>query len=205
MTAGAIQRTTEALQELIVSTTDSAVMIGSPEQRPADGPGISLFLYHLTPNADLRNETHHRPPVGNGAVRAEPVEALPFDLRYLITVFRTTGTDPAASPTELLTLGKIIQALQANPVLTGARLPGQTVRLTPDPVSVDEMNRIWGLLPETAYRISVAYLATPVFVEGSETLSGELVRGVKRHTGVATDPPDLAGRHSSQQGEGLEP
>jgi hypothetical protein len=61
------------------------------------------------------------------------------------------------------------------------------------------------LFPESAYRTSVVYLATPVFVEGPAMPEGELVRKVDRRTGVATDPPDLAGRRSRLQDEVFEP
>jgi hypothetical protein len=201
MTADAIQRTAEALQSVLASATGGAVMIGSPEQRPADGPGVSLFLYHLAPNPDLRNEPHHRPRAGDVTTRTGPVDAVPLDLRFLITVFRTLGGDPAASPTELRTLGAIIQALHATPVLTGARLPGQTVRLTLDPVPVEEMNRVWEMFPQTAYQLSVVYLASPVFVEMPPTLAGEPVRRVDRHMGAAKDAPDVAGRRPRPFGE----
>ena len=109
--------------------------------------------------------------------------SIPFDLRYLITVFRPTNPGGGGSPVELLRLGQIIQTLHATPVLTGARLPGQTARLTPDPVSMEEISRVWGLFPETAYQTSVVYLATPVFVDATPVLAGPRVREVHRPVG----------------------
>jgi hypothetical protein len=42
-----------------------------------------------------------------------------------------------------------------------------TLRLTLNPISMEDMSRIWGAFPDTAYEISVAYLVTPVAIEST--------------------------------------
>jgi hypothetical protein len=58
-----------------------------------------------------------------------------------------------------------MQVLQASPNLTGVPVQGETVRVTLDPVSSEEMSRIWTLFPAANYRTSVVYLATPVWID----------------------------------------
>lgn len=184
MTADAIQLTTEALKGLIETTLGPGeIFVGPPSEPAAGAASASLFLYHLVPNAELRNEPHLDGLRSGGLPNMGEHNSIPFDLRYLITVFRPTSPDGGGSPIELLRLGQIIQALHATPVLTGARLPGQTARLTPDPVSMEEISRVWGLFPETAYQTSVVYLATPVFVDASPVPVGPRVREAHRRVG----------------------
>jgi Pvc16 N-terminal domain len=183
MTVDAIQLTTEALKGLLETTLGPGeIFVGPPTEQAAAAASASLFLYHLVPNAELRNEPH-LDGLRGGLPNAGAHNSIPFDLRYLITVFRPTSPDGGGSPIELLRLGQIIQTLHATPVLTGARLPGQTARLTPDPVSMEEVSRVWGLFPETSYRTSVAYLATPVFVDAPLVQAGPRVREAHRGAG----------------------
>lgn len=189
MTADAIQLTTEAFKGLLEtalleepSINQADVFIGPPSDPFASASAASLFLYHLVPNADLRNEPDLaalRAPPNDPTAANDPI---PFDLRYLITAFRPASADSDSSPIELLILGAIIRAVHATPVLSGARLPDQTVRLTPDPISMEEISRVWGLFPETGYRTSIVYLATPVFVD-TTLIAGPRVRQVERPFG----------------------
>ena len=188
MTVDAIQLTTEALKGLLETRLGAGeIFIGPPSEPAAAEASASLFLYHLVPNAELRNEPR-LDGLRSGAPDSPGThDSIPFDLRYLITVFRPTRPGGGGSPIELLRLGQIIQTLHATPVLTGARLPGQTARLTPDPVSMEEISRVWGLFPETAYQTSVVYLATPVFVDAPPVLAGPRVREVHRRVGAGQE------------------
>lgn len=195
MTADAIQLTTEAFKGLLETALQEEsidppdVFIGPPSDQLASAASASLFLYHLVPNADLRNEPDLaalRAPPDDPTAANDPI---PFDLRYLITAFRPASADSDSSPIELLILGAIIRAVHATPVLTGARLPDQTVRLTPDPISMEEISRVWGLFPETSYRTSIVYLATPVFVD-TALIAGPRVRTVERPFGRISEVED---------------
>ncbi|MFY2826031.1 DUF4255 domain-containing protein [Ruegeria sp. MALMAid1280] len=189
MSANAIAMMTEALRSVLEATVSGTVFTGPPSDSQAGSATASLFLYHLEPNADLRNSPYldglrSRGAPGTGEPEGNPPSAaIPFDLRYIISVSREPGLAPGSSPNELITLGQIIQALHATPVLTGAKLPGQTVRVTPDPVSMEEISRVWSLFPETPYRTSIVYLATPVFVDADEALFGQRVLEVTRSAG----------------------
>jgi hypothetical protein len=80
----------------------------------------------------------------------------------VVSVFRLPPN--GADPEELRVLGRLVQALAAEPTFTDPVLPGQTVRLTPEPYPIEELSRVWGLFPTTPYQTSIVYLATPVIV-----------------------------------------
>jgi hypothetical protein len=61
-----------------------------------------------------------------------------------------------------------MQALQADPELTGAAVSQDVVRVTLEPLTTEEASRIWALFPTANYRTSVAYLATPVWIDPQE-------------------------------------
>jgi hypothetical protein len=177
----AILNTTEALKtRLEQAIGPDQVYVGPPIKDDVKGLKASLFLFNVVPNRDLRNIERVAPRPSGSAPSALSVrvEALPVDLRFLISVFRS-GTDPS----ELSTLGEIMLRLHLDPTLSGGILEGQVVRVSLEPYAVDELHRIWGMFPEESYRTSVVYLASPVFIEeplalGPPVLSRELKQGV---------------------------
>ncbi len=192
MSETAIEQTTMALKSLLEQAiTPGKVHVGAPIKDERSSKEVSLFLFHIEPNAELRNERRfERPPaVGPASRPAEQIDALPLDLRYLITVFRK-GDISTADPNELTTLGQIIQVLHAQPTLTGSQLPNQEVRLTPEPYPMEELSRVWGLFPNEMYRTSMVYLATPVFVEVTDLTAAPPVLRRRQKTGVISDAPD---------------
>ena len=62
-------------------------------------------------------------------------------------------------------LGFVLQALQGEPELTGTAVQHETVRVTLEPLTTEEASRIWALFPEANYRTTIAYLATPVWID----------------------------------------
>lgn len=197
MTERAVSDVTEALRELMEQAMGAAtVYVGAPNRTDVGNHLASLFLFHIEPNADLRNaDRFAAPPAIQPA--DQPVEkrnALPLDLRYLVTVFRRTGEGGAGDPNELTALGQIIQILHTQPTLTGTRVPNQVVRLMLEPYPMEELSRVWGLFPSDSYRTSVVYLASPVFVEAGAVTVGGPVQTREQKTGLDTNPPDLLGR-----------
>lgn len=171
MKADAILRVTESLRKrleaaLVSSGTPGTVFVGPLDDAEASGAALVLFLYRIVPNANLRNR-EHRPP----SSLAPPIvyqNSLPLDLYYLITVGTTSE---ATEETPLRWLGYAIQAIQAEPDLTGSAVGQETVHVTLEPLSTEEASRIWALFPTANYRTSVAYLATPVWLDPPDALS----------------------------------
>lgn len=171
MKADAILRVTELLRKrLEAALTNSGlpgtVFVGPLDDAEASGAALVLFLYRIVPNANLRN-SEHRPP---SSVTPPNVyqNALPLDLYYLITVGTTSE---ATEETPLRWLGYAIQAIQAAPDLTGPDVGQETVHVTLEPLSTEEASRIWALFPTANYRTSVAYLATPVWLDPPDVLT----------------------------------
>ena len=166
MKGNAILRVTEALRErlktaLAASSVPGTVFVGPLDDADANGAALILFLYRIVPNASLRNREHHVAVTGIPPVLVFH-NALPLDLYFLVTV----GTKPGASEeTPLQALGFVIQSLQAAPELVGSAVEHETVRVTLEALSTEEASRIWALFPTANYRTSIAYLATPVWID----------------------------------------
>jgi hypothetical protein len=166
--ADGILRVTEMLRERLKQALlnsgipGATVFVGPLDDADASGAMLILFLYRIVPSATLRNSDHR--VVSSTA--PPPVQvfhnSLPLDLYYLVTV----GTIPNSSEeTPLRALGFAMQALQAEPDLSGPDVSNETVHLTIEPLTTEESSRIWALFPTANYRTSVAYLATPVWID----------------------------------------
>jgi hypothetical protein len=168
--ADAILRVTELLRKrleaaLVSSGMPGTVFVGPLDDAEASGAALVLFLYRIIPNANLRNSEHRIP--SNVAPPTVYQNSLPLDLYYLITVGTTSEANEEAP---LRSLGYAIQAIQAAPDLTGADVGQETVHVTLEPLSTEEASRIWALFPTANYRTSVAYLATPVWLDPPDVL-----------------------------------
>lgn len=167
MSADAIIQVTKAmsarLQRALVASGDpGSVFVGPLDDPDSQGASLILFLYRVAPNASLRNR-EHRVPSSNPA---SPVlvfqNSLPLDLYYLVTV----GTRPGMSEEVLLrTLGFAMRELHLDPDLVGQEVGHETVHTSLEPLTTEEASRIWTLFPTANYRTSVAYLATPVWID----------------------------------------
>ncbi len=196
MSETAIFDTTELMRARLERAADAAnqVHVGPPLRNEIGSAKLSLFLFHMEVNAELRNQERLAtpPPAAPAAQAGAVLDALPWDLRFLITVFRTPDSS-VAQPNELTTLGQVIQEFHARPTLAGAALGDQVVRVTPEPYPMEELSRVWGLFPQDVYRTSVVYLASPVYIEVGPEKTGQPVQRREQRTGVDVDGPDLGG------------
>lgn len=166
MKADGILRVTEALRErlkvaLASSGVPGTVFVGPLDDADASGAALILFLYRIVPNPSLRNRVHR---VESTDPKKPDVfqNSIPLDLYFLVTVGTTQG---ASEETPLRALGFVIQQLQDDPNLTGPGLSYETLRVTLEPLTTEEASRIWALFPTANYRTSIAYLATPVWID----------------------------------------
>jgi len=194
----ALSQVTLALQRLVhtalggVGQPDDQVFIGPPVPTQVGARPVSLMMFHLEPNQELRNTER----LIDGA-SSDPMaqDALPLDVRYLICAHRQASP---TTPNELLALGQVVAELQAAPTLGGGLLPGQEVRLTPEPYPMEELSRIWGLFPNAPYVTSMVYLATPVFIDARDAIRGAPVESRRLDSGVSAETPDMFGNGASQ-------
>lgn len=176
MSAEAISRVTTALQARLQGAVAAAADPGSVFVGPFDDPQakaapLSVFPYRIVPNASLRNTVHRVRSSSPPPPYIEHRDSLPLDVYYLVSV----GSRPGTSEEPLLrVLGFAIQTLQRDPelpastVTTGGMnvsLGSDPVRVTFEPLTTDEMSRVWALFPVANYRTSVAYLVSPVWID----------------------------------------
>ena len=151
---------------------DKTVKLASPAAVDPDGHiRITFYLYDVSVNGHMQNQQQPF-DAAEGSRSGEPVY---LDLRYLMTAYPTRvsgGSDDTADEHEVL--GRAIQILQDNRILTGPTIGGtfldnETVHLSIDPDGAEQSISIWNTFDERPYLPSVVYLATPVIIESDES------------------------------------
>lgn len=147
-------------------------------------PALSLFLYRVIENAELRNAPRKRLP--DGTTRRQPMV---LELCYLLTPWGSRpnelpATDEQATLEEHRLLGLALQAfydhaeigrteLYEDPDPTKPRVwnPVDSIQLVLEALSIEEMYRIWDA-SELGYRLSAAYRARVLSLESAEVRGG---------------------------------
>jgi hypothetical protein len=175
MSADAIYQVTRALRLRLEQVAGSGkVFVGPLDDPDVGSASLILFLYRIMPNASLRNREHRIPSTASPPVVVFN-NSLPLDLYYLVTV----GTTPGNNEELLLkVLGATMQALQLDSELMGPKLSYEAVHLSLEPLTTEETGRIWSLFPTANYRTSIAYLASPVWIDPQqpETVAALVVK-----------------------------
>ncbi|UPZ32233.1 DUF4255 domain-containing protein [Streptomyces sp. LRE541] len=179
----AIAHVTQALALLIEANLqpeiDMAVKVEprKPSADPPPEPTITVFLYQVTPNTSQRGaDLPTRASDGTLLKRA----AAALDLHFLISAY--------GDETELVgqrLIGSVVRTLHEIPVLpldiielagekpylaeSDLAEAAQRVRFTPTVMDIDETSKLWGMLHQTPYTLSVVYQAALVLIEGRET------------------------------------
>ncbi|WP_432117482.1 DUF4255 domain-containing protein [Streptomyces sp. bgisy032] len=179
----ALAHVTQALALLIEANLppdiDIAVKVEPrrPPVEPPAEPTVTVFLYQVTPNTSQRaQDLPTRAP--DGTLVRRPAAAL--DLHYLISAY---GEEAELVGQRLI--GSVVRTLHEIPVLpkdiielAGQRphLAGsdlaeavQRVRFTPTAMDIDETSKLWGMLHQTPYALSVVYQAVLVLIDGRST------------------------------------
>jgi hypothetical protein len=168
MDFNAINTVTTALKTLLEMALDPTgsgvqhVFVGPLDDSAGDKLNVHLFLYRVAVNADLRSTDHVVPAATSNQPPTIYRGSLPLDLYYLLTV-STKGS--ASELGDLTMLGQAMQVLNDAPILSGASVKNETVRISLDPVGSEEMSRVWTLFPTANYRTSVVYLLSPVWID----------------------------------------
>ena len=157
--------------------TDKSLMEGLPDL------GVNVYLYQISFNAERRNsDLPNRRP--DGSLMQRPKVAL--DLNYLLSFY---GDEKQLEPQRVL--GSVISALHSYPVLTHSQIKSavqavdvldssdlteepELVKLTPLPLSLEEMHNLWSGFFQAPYVLSTAFQASVVFIEGRETAQESL-------------------------------
>jgi hypothetical protein len=105
---------------------------------------------------------------------SQPDEPLRLDLRYLLTTYPSKGgsDETANTKAQHMVLGRAMQVLQDESILTGSVLEGsfggdESLYVSILPRTREEIVDIWSTFTDEPYQPSVAYLVTPVVVEST--------------------------------------
>lgn len=183
----AIATVTATLSQLI----QAAIQVDVPGSRvttvrpdvAGSGPTeakVNVFLYQVTPNAALRNldlPTRR----ADGSIMQRPKAAL--DLHYLLNFY---GDELDLVPQRLL--GSVVRTLHGEAMLTRDRITStitsgaftflassdladdiELVKFTPLPLSLEELSKLWSVLLQTNYSLSITYQGTVILIESEET------------------------------------
>lgn len=143
-------------------------------------PRVNVFLYQVTPNPNWQNvDLPTRRAAGD--LMQRPQAAL--DLHYLLTF---SGADAQLEPQRIL--GSVVRTLHARPILTRALIrqsiaqplfgflagsnladAPELVKLTPLPLTLEELSKLWSIYFQTPYSLSVAYQASVVLIESDDS------------------------------------
>ena len=155
------------------TSSKPVIRLKSPKEMTENNENkvLSIYLYQILENPYLKNEELKRSD--DTSLLLPP---LTLDLFYLITPYFEK------QPTlEKRVLGKAMQIFYDNSILTGTALEGslsgidEEIRLFLNPLSVDELSKIWSIFPDIPYRISVGYIVTPVRIDSIQRLDMQRV------------------------------
>jgi hypothetical protein len=149
-----IQPTIVSAANIFVATPDDFTTLNPPSQ-----PTITVFLYRVGVNSEMRNSPRRTLPQGR---TTRPL--LPLELHYLITPWARETRD------EYRVVGRILQALYDAAEIGPADLQGgswsasDSVQLILQSLPVEEHFSIWETT-DLSYRLSLTYMARVVGVE----------------------------------------
>lgn len=181
----AIATVTAALRQTLqtavgVDVPGSTVTTQRPDAPTNAVPHVNIYLYQVTPNAAWRNADLPTRRT-DGRLVQRPQAAL--NLHYLLTFY---GDEDRLEPQRLL--GSAVRTLHTMPIITrqviretianplfsflaSSNLADEVelVKLTPTPLSTEELSKLWSVFPQTPYALSIAYQGTVVLIESEET------------------------------------
>lgn len=170
-----IQAVTEAIRTLLTTALHQAVNVPpntftvyvGPPDADEDEDELILFPMRVTPSADLRNADRIRPFALPGDPPGPPptrrvAPAVPLDLHFLVTAGSPQNSTAADG---LRRLGVAIRAIEAASPLALPAYFQDAVWLSLEPLSTDELSRIWGLFPNFNCRTCFIFRASPVWID----------------------------------------
>jgi hypothetical protein len=182
----AIAAVTATLRNLLQAGIDLDPDLGgtSVTARPPDkarspndtASQVNLFLYQTEPNAAWRNRDMPR-QVKPGEEGHPP---LALTLYYLLTAYGKDNEDVSGHHL----LGRSMSILHDHPLLGAAEIQAalpktdlheqvERVRITPQPMSIEELSKLWTTF-QTNYRISACYQASVVLVDSARPVKSAL-------------------------------
>jgi hypothetical protein len=178
----AIATVTATLSQMLsdIKEVNGAIVIHKPPDLvgKVETDSLNLFLYQVTPNAAFRNDDL---PERNHLGELVSKPRLALNLHYLITAYSVDSEELQAQ--KMLASAMCILHERAIPSrkdienaitnesrISGSELAGQieAIRITPQPLSVEEISKLWSSFFQTNYRLSATYQVSVVFIESTQ-------------------------------------
>jgi hypothetical protein len=170
----AIAAVTATLRSLLTKSLGLQVIARSPDKVSVGGAAqLNIFLYLVSQNGSLRNMPIQQ-QVKPGETGYPP---LALNLYYLLTAYGPDVEDENLNSHQLL--GQAMNVLHDHPLLGAGEIQQavadagvdsdlhhqiERIRITPQPMSVEEMSKLWTTF-QTNFRISAAYEVAVVLIE----------------------------------------
>ncbi|GAA2664231.1 DUF4255 domain-containing protein [Streptomyces lunalinharesii] len=201
----ALATVTQALALLIEHNLhpeiDLAVSVETrkPPADPPTDPTITVFLYQVSHNPSMRNSDLVT-RASDGTLLKRPAAAI--DLHFLISAYgeeqelvgqRLIGSVVRTLHEIPVLPRELIEEAAERPYLAGSDLAAspQKVRFTPTQMDVDETSKLWGMLNNTPYSLSVAYQASLVLLDGHQKPAPAIPVKRPEVTVVPEVPPEV--------------
>jgi hypothetical protein len=129
-------------------------------------PNIGLFLYYMNEDPSYVNQEFKRE--GDSSLRNQGVA---LELFYLVVAHSTNNRPNDRAMEEHGWLGQVMQLFHDNTVIDESLLPdslankGLKIKITLNPVPLDDLTKIWQALQVRPFKLSVCYRVGPVFIE----------------------------------------
>jgi hypothetical protein len=125
--------------------------------------GVSLFLYRIYPNGTQRTPRGRPSPEGQ-----QYRNQLPLDLHFILTAWAQDAS------LQHLIAGWMMRMVEDTPILPPGLLnqkypnlfaPDECVTITPAELSTEELLRMWEVIVNNVYQVSIPYVARYVKIE----------------------------------------
>jgi len=171
-----IRDASQTLLDLLrTNLPDVTIDLRSPKDPLANR--LTLFLYKVLENPDLKNADNLPDRLNNDGSLTQTTKPLIVDLYYILTA-HSAGENGVLEAYRALS--RAMRVFYDNGVIRGSLLrtldpnrgftADSFLRITLNPISMEDMTRIWSVFPDTPYELSVTYLVTPVAIESTRTL-----------------------------------
>ena len=176
---------------IIINIKPEEIQLLSPSDAAGKDVRLALYLYSVIETPSLKNEPMQF--LDSKKTRRPP---LTLDLYFMLTCYPKLGEGDfdKRSQEDRQVLGRAMRVFYDNGILKGSLLKGkladsdEELRLSLNPINLEDLTRIWSVFPDTPYRTSVSYLVTPTRVESLHTAG--LQRVVSKETGYSEMIPN---------------
>ena len=152
------------LQDNMGILRDTIMLISPGEIKPNDNVRLSLFLYQVIENPYMKNQEMQK--IDSAHLKYPPMT---LELYYLLTAHPAAGISDRTERTkeEHGILGKAMQIMYNSSILA---FSDYELRITLNPMSLDDMTKIWTTFQDRPFRPSACYLVTPVNIDSPRAL-----------------------------------